>query len=348
MGTWYTTRETVKSALDSNDNGLSSDAQVDRAIEAASRSVDKLCHRVFYPRADTRYFDWPNVQHASPWRLWLDQDEIVSVDTLVAGAVTIPTGNFFLESANRGAPYRRVEINVGTSSAFAPGPQTWQRAISITGVFGWPESLAALTTLTANIGTTTATTCAVADSSTVGVGDHIKVDTEYLRVTNKTWTSTGVTLAADLTDKKNAQSVTLSAPVNAGETILLNAEQMFVFAVSGNVAQVVRGFGGTTNAAHTGSVAVYAPRTLTVTRGNHGSVAATHTSASAVSVAQYPGPVVALTVAYAIDQIEQERSAYARTVGSNENIRSATGSALQRLEDVVRSNYARKRFGRAV
>src|SRR5690606_22447868 len=56
---WYTTRETVKAALDYKETARN-DAQVDRAIESASRAVEGLLHRRFYPETATRYFDWPN------------------------------------------------------------------------------------------------------------------------------------------------------------------------------------------------------------------------------------------------------------------------------------------------
>lgn len=347
MGTWYTTRETVKSALDSDSNTLSDDAQVDRAIEAASRSVEKLCHRVFYPVSDTRYFNWPNYQHARPWVLWLDQDEVVSVNTLVAGGVTIPSGNYFLESVNRGAPYRRIEMNVGTSSTFAPGPQTWQRAIAITGVFGYPEALSsAALTLDGAIGSTD-TTIQLA-SALVGVGDTLKLGTEYVQILDRDWADTGLTLSADVASLKNTQTISLSAPAQKGEVLLVDAEQMFVYAVSGNNASVLRGYNGTTLTAHTSSTAVYGLSSLTVARGVNGSTAAAHSDASPVYRLEWPGVIETLTVAYAIDQLEQERSAYSRTVGSGDNLRNATGGAISRLEKRVYNNYARKRYGRAV
>jgi hypothetical protein len=88
MGVWYCTREDVKSSLDSKESARNN-GQVDRAIESASRAVEGLTHRRFYPETDTRYFDWPNAQYARPWRLWLDQHELVSVATLSSGGTTI-------------------------------------------------------------------------------------------------------------------------------------------------------------------------------------------------------------------------------------------------------------------
>lgn len=54
----YATREEVKSALDIKQTARNND-QVDRAIDSASRAVEGLLHRVFYPTFDTRYVDWP-------------------------------------------------------------------------------------------------------------------------------------------------------------------------------------------------------------------------------------------------------------------------------------------------
>lgn len=341
MGTWYTTRETVKSALDTNGSSLSADSQVDRAIEAASRRVEKLCHRIFCPVIGTRYFDWPNDQRARPWRLWLGYDEVVSVNSLVAGGVSIPDGDYFLEPVNRGAPYRRIDINLASSSAFSAGPGTYQRAIAVDGVFGWPESLSP-TPVTLSASLDDSSTTVSVDEPAFGVGDTIKVEDEYLRVVAKPFTDTGLTITADLDAKVNAQTIAVDGSLVQGEVIQLGAELLYVLSSTAASAVVLRSYAGTTLAAHNSSTAVYGVRSATVARGVNGSTAAAHSSGTQAYALTWEAPIEALTVAYAIDQLEQERSAYARTVGGNDSIRSAPGGALAKLEAAVYADYGRK------
>ena len=76
---WYATREQVKRALDIAETARNN-AQVDRAIAAASRSIEAQMHRRFYPWDGTRYFGFrPWNDGTSSWRLWLAEDDLVSV-----------------------------------------------------------------------------------------------------------------------------------------------------------------------------------------------------------------------------------------------------------------------------
>jgi len=344
MGTWYATREQVKSALDLDETARA-DAQIDRAIEAASRNVEKLCHRQFYPVKATRYFDWPNRQRARAWRLWLDQYELVSVSAMTAGSNTIALEDIYLEPVNAGPPYNRVELNVGGSSTFSALPGTWQRAISVTGVFGWPESLSAVTELTSSA-SDTATTIDVAGGASVGVGSLLKVGSEFLIVTSRSMIDTGE-VCSDLTALKNSRTIDgiTSGSIQVGETISVEGEQMLVTDVLSDTTDtlyVERAVNGTTLAAHTGSPAVYGSRRLGVTRGVNGTAAAAHDDADVVYAHAAPGPVTALTVAYALDELQQEQTAYARTVGTGEAQRNATGGAIKSLEANTYNNYGRK------
>ncbi len=136
MGIWYTTREAVKAAPDIAETARN-DAQVDRAIEAASRSVEGLLHRRFYPVVDARSFDWPDGSYSRPWRLWLGgEDGLISVTSLTSGGTLLSPSDYLLEPVNSGPPYDRVEINLGGSGSFASG-STAQQSLVIAGVWGY-------------------------------------------------------------------------------------------------------------------------------------------------------------------------------------------------------------------
>jgi hypothetical protein len=342
---WYCTREDVMSALDIKFTARMT-AQVDRAIDAASRSVEGLTHRRFYPETATRYFDYPGDQVGPPWVLYLNANELVTLTTLASGGVTIPAASVNLEP-NWGPPYSRVEIKLSTSAAFGGGA-TFQRDIALTGVFGYRADTTPAGALAEDLDLTE-TGVDVTDSSLIGVGDLVYAGTELLQVTGKSMLTTGQTLQTPLTASKanDTVAVTTGTAYAAGEVLLLDSERMLVQDITGNNLTVERAWDGTTLATHTGST-IYAARTLTVVRGALGTTAATHSTSLALTRHVNPGPVRSLTIAEAINTIEQEQAGYVRTVGSGDNARNASGAGLADLRDQVYTTYGRKARVRAV
>lgn len=343
----YCTREDVKAALDSKETARNN-AQVDRAIEAATRSIDGCTHRRFVPWAGTRYFDWPNHQYARSWRLWLDFNEVISVSALMSGGVTIPAADYFLRRADGidEAPYDHIEMDLDSSSAFSAG-DTHQRSVAITGVFGYSADEATAGALTAAMADTTGTSAAVTDSAAVGVGSLVKVDSERILVTGKTMADTGVnidvgdSLTANNADDTITLSTTTDAPV-AGELIRIGSERMLVVDVSGTTCVVKRAYDGSVLAAHSGGADIYAPRTLTVVRGMLGTTTAAHLDDTAVTRHVVPPLVRELAVAEAVNTLLQESSGYARQAGSGDGSRPASGAGLTDLREQVYTTFGRK------
>lgn len=347
MSTWYCTQEDVESAMDTAVSARNT-AQIRRAIEAGSRGADTLCHRRFWPQTATRYFDWPRPD-GETWRLWLDEHELVSVTTLTAGGTTIAAADYFLEPANTGPPYTRIEIDRSSSAAFAAG-NTPQRAIEIAGVFaGCPVDETAAGSLAEALDASE-TSVDVTDSATIGVGSLIRVGAERMTVTGKTMLdsgqNTGGALAASMADTTVA--VATGSAYTAGETILVDAERMLIVDIAGNNLVVRRAWRGATLAAHNTNADVYAPRTLTVVRGAVGTTAAVHDTATAVFLFDPPPLVRDYSLALAVDQLLQETSGYARTVGAGDNEREASGRGLRGLRDQVYAAHGRKVRHRAV
>jgi hypothetical protein len=345
-GIWYATREDVKRALDAAETARN-DAQVDRAIESGSRTIEGLTHRRFYPELATRYFPWPNHQHARPWRLWLDQHELISVTTLVAGGTTIPATDYFLEPANDGPPYTHVEIDLASGSAFAAG-STHQRAIAITGLFGHSADEAPAGALAEALdGSETGVD--VTDSSLVGVGTILKCEAERMLVTGRSMLDTGQNSSA-LTASSSDVAITgiTAGTIKVGEVLLVDSERMLVVDVAGTTLTVKRAWDGSALAAHSGGADIYAPRSLTVTRGALGTTAATHADATALTKHVVPALVRDLAIAEAINQLQQETSGYARVIGEGENAREGTGRSLFDLRRDTITAYGRKARARAV
>lgn len=346
MGIWYTTREAVKSALDAAETARN-DAQVDRAIESATDAIEGLSHRKFYPQVATRFFPWPSPRYRSAFRLWLDQDELISVTALVAGGTTIPPSDFFLEPANSGPPFTSIEIDLASSSALVSG-STWQRAIAITGVFGHSAVEAPAGALAEALdGSETGVD--VTDSSLVGVGTILRVDGERMTVTGRSQLDTGQNASA-LTASSGDESITAitAGTIAVGETILVDAERMLVVDVAGTTLTVKRAWDGSTLASHLAAADIYALRTLTVERGALGTTAATHTISTAIVSHVVPALVRDLAIAEAINQLQLETSGYARVIGEGDNAREGTGRSLFDLRRDVERRYGRQARSRAV
>lgn len=340
MGVWYVTREEVKSALDFKYSARS-DALIDRAIESASRAVEGLTHRRFYPETDTRYFPWPNYQHASPWRLWLDSNEVISVSALTSGGTTIAASDFFLEPVNSGPPFNRIEIDLSSNAAFIAGA-THQRAVAVTGVFGYSNDESNIGGLVASINNSQ-TTLVLPNTALAGVGSVIRIGTERMIVTERRMRDSGQNLQTPLTAQQNNVTVAVQDGTTwyNGEIILLDSERMRVVDIVANNLTVIRGWDGTVLAAHTGSD-IYGLGTYVVTRGALGTTAATHTLGDNVYRWDVPGLVKEAALAESVNFMEQASSAYARVSGSGESTSEYKGRGVDAVRMQVRETYGRK------
>lgn len=343
MGVWYCTREDVMFALASKSTAYNA-AQIDREIEAASRSIERALFRKFYPFKGTRHMDWPGVlRRTTPsYRLWLDENEMLVIDSVTSGGVAIATGDIIPYPTDE-PPYNRIELDRSGSATFGSG-STPQNDVALTGTFGFCDDNEAATALSAAITTVGALTCNVLNSAAVGIGQLIKIDSELLIVTDKSLLATADT--GTLTEDMGAETlaVTNGALYGKNEVLTLGSERVRVVEIAGNNLIVQRAFDGSALAAHT-TATVYAPRTLTVSRGVLGTAPATHLSAAGVSRNVAPGPVRQLAVGLSLVAVEQENAAYARTIGSGENTRASSGRSIKDLWDDAKETYQRR--GRA-
>lgn len=345
----YATLEDVKGALDFAETARNN-RQCLRALDQGARSVEKLCQRVFYPTLDTRRWDWPNSQGAPPWRLWLNGDEVISMITLVSGGVTIPSTDYILRRGDGRdePPYSYIEIDLSSNAVFSSG-DTFQLSIVGTGLYGHRNDEEAAGTLAEALDATE-TGIDVSDSAAVGVGSLVRVDSERMLVTGKSMITTGQTLQTSVTAAANSVTVavTSGAAYSIDEVVLIDSERMLIVDIAGNNLTVKRAWDGTVLAAHTNGATIYAPRTLTVTRGALGTTAATHSSGASLYRHVPPGPVSALNLAEAVNQLMQEGAGYGRQIGTGESARELGGRGLKDLRTQVRAGYARKARHRGV
>lgn len=336
---WYCSREDVLAALASLNS--KSTNQVDKAIAAATNSIEELTHRKFFPMQDTRYFDFPNDSDAIPGRLWLDDNDLLAVEELEnAGTVIL---NYVLYPAYR--PYDRLELNRAYSDSFTSGA-TYQNSIAITGTFGYTDDKSIAGELLSGVNASV-TTIQISDPTNVGVGNMIEIGTERMIITAKNLVSSSQTIQANLTAKNNDASVavTTGSYFNVGEKILVGSEKMLVLDIAGNTLIVDRAVDGSVLSAHTSGDTVYAYRTITVERGSVGSTAASHSSGDDIYKHIPPAMIVELCIGEAINNILQNQGGYSRSVGSDDNQRPAGGRSLTDLRNRVVRAYGRFRVG---
>lgn len=345
---FYATREDLKQALDVSGTARTN-AQIDREIQGASRSIEGLVHRYFYPWSGVQTFDWPDHQYAAPWRMWLDRRELLSVTSVVAAGVNI-TGSIMLrpdDAPMRGEPYSKMEIDLSSTDFFNSGA-TFQRAIVVTGVFGYTAAENPGGTMTTVFTDTTGTSGTCSDSSLVGVGSLIRVDSERMIVTGRTMASTGQTITPSLTTQgsNNVFAVSSGAAFDIGETIMVDGEKMSIQEIAGNTLTVQRPWDGSTLAAHTGGTTIYAPRQLTLARGQLGTTAATHSANTPINVHAVPTLIRDLCIAEAMNKLWQERRSYAQATRRSESSVAEPRDVSTGLDDLrkqVIARYARLR-----
>lgn len=351
----YATREMVKRALDQGEIAKNN-VNIDRALVSASRNAEGLCHRIFYPRIATKSYNWPNDQNALTWRLWLDGSDLISLSSASSGGTAIPVGNLFLEPNQYGPPYTRVEIDISTSSAFGGGP-THQQDISLTGLWGWSDDHVTVGTASEALDASeTGIDVSAAASAVLGVGSILKIDSERMLVTDRTQLDTTVNVGgAGLTNSKGDTALIVAdgTQFTVGEVLLIESERVLITDIAGNTLVIERAFEGSVSAAHAAGVDIYAPRTLTVTRGALGSTAATHLTAASVLAWSPPMPVRQYVAAEAIHELMQEQTGWFRTMSASSIFggtakRAATIEALVDYRDQLYRTCGRKARTRTV
>lgn len=310
----YCTREQVRRALDVKQASYVNE-QVDRAICAAAETVEELCQRRFYVEDATRKFDWPNFSYAYPWRIWLDRYELAGPATLVTtGSLNpvpqvIPISGIIFHPVNEGPPFTRIELRRDLNYGFGNG-NTPQLDVAITGPFGyWMKTRAAGSAAVA-IGLNDLTV-SVSDGISVGVGDVLIVDSERMFVIDSNFADTGIAFSGLSSASANDNVITVpdGTKFTTGEVLLVDTEWMRILQIAANTITVKRAWDASVLAAHTGGT-LWARRTLSVLRGQLGTVAATHSLGAALTVNAVPSLIRQLAIAEAEVWLTQEPGAY--------------------------------------
>jgi len=348
MGIWYTSLEAVKTALDSPSTARNN-AQVRRAIEAASRSIDGArlgqgqLGRRFYPEVATRYFDAPTGR--TPWHLDLREYEVSSVASIVCGGITLTTDDYVLQPASDGPPYDGIDL-VRTRYTSWPYSGSPVRAIAITSSeWNYPATWEEIGSLGAQLDSAaTATATVTWTTADIGTGNVLRIDDELVVIRNRTWVDSGQNLGGSgLTASMASVAVAVSTGTAyaVDEIIQIDAERMLVSAVTGNVLTVVRAWDGSVLASHDTGADIYALLGVELDRGQLGTTAAVHESAAAIERLVIPGLVDALATAEALTTLQQQGIGYGSSARSEESTTFVGTAGLEQLRTDAAAAYGR-------
>src|SRR3990170_2036365 len=356
MANWYATREQVKRAGEIK--GSDQDAQVDRHIEAVSRHIDRMLglrEGVFIPKTQTRNFEWPQDmdvegRHRKGYVLYLDE-HLISISSVTRDgdtATAIPTADIFLEPANEGPPYTRLELDRSSTDAnatFASSVSTTsQRAVRVAGSWGYKSATEAAGTSSSGLASDAAATSFVcSNSALIDVGDTLLIESEQVFVSERSFAALGSILVNDasisavVTD--NTITVDGSHGLVAGEIIKLDSEEIYITSVATNILSVIRAYNGTPLAAHADDTAVQVARTLTIVRAQNGTTGATHANATVVSKYAVPKDVNEYVIARALHAFTQDEGRWTGVIGTGESAVELRGSILKQMETALLTKY---------
>lgn len=340
MGYRLASVEDVRAAVDAAES-TQVDALIARHLSAASDAARALCAREFTPWFGTRHFGWPHDQMGTSWRLWLDADELAAQpDAIVASGETIT--DYFCEPANSGPPYNRVELDLSTAATWAGG-LTPQRAIAITGAFGFSVGTEALALLASTIDED-ATTLTL--TTTPQVGNLLVLGSEYVEVTALEWIGAASTTEA-LPDDSSVQALALDDTIGArpGELLLVGVELLRVRDTAGSTVIVERAAGGSTLTAHDLGAEVYARRLATVERGACGTSPTGHAATSPVRRHVVPEAVRSYVIAETLWRLQRDASSWAAATKVAGGMNAAE---LERLRADVKASHGRNLRKRAI
>ncbi len=319
MAPSYATVEQLQAAADYKPTAYEA-ARLGRIVDAASRRIELRLHRHFYPLTETVTYTRPTLAkpHTSTSTgFFLNRDLIsLSAVTVDDGVKTAPQlAAIELWPTQYGPPYSWLGV---TGSD-----------IVIVADWGFSNTTAPAGALAEALDASE-TAVDVTDSSAIGIGDLAIVESERMVVTGKAQ----LDIAQNIQGNLAADTAVVTVPVEdgtvifAGESLLVNAEEMLVLAISANNLTVKRAWNGSVLAAHTSGDDIFAPRTLTVERPAAGSTAATHADTTALTRNLPPAAITDLCIAEAISTYEQETAGYAREVGAGETATEARGVGL--------------------
>ena len=261
----YVSVDVLKGSGVLNITGSGDDGRLRTLVESSSRVIDRYCNRRFYALQTTRKFDGDG-------GLTLLLPDLISVDS--NGLKTDDNKDRTFETTWASTDYLLSPSNADPATAGNPEPRPYT---------GIEVDVDAGTKSEFPVGRET-----VQLAGQWGWWRHLKRASETANaIADATTTSVTVSSRTD---------------VEAGHTILIDSEQMYVRSYSAN--------------------------TLTVDRGVNGTAAASHSGGAAIDIYEYPGPVVEAAIMQTGRLWRRKDSAYSATTGFPETGRASASNRL--------------------
>lgn len=251
---------------------------------------------------------------------------LLSLSNIVNDGVTLQASDYLLLPNQRhwaNGPYSYLEIvpdaqNISYWDTQADG-------IVINGKVGLYDELVLLdATLAEAIASSTDSDIKVSNAAEVSPGIVLLIGSEWMFVRQtKAPVLAVTTLGAALDANSSICTLTNGALVNVGEVMRVDLEQMRIQDISGNQAEIQRGWNKTNKVSHNSGANVDVYRNFKVERGVNGSTATTHSQSAAISRQQAPADVNELTRKIAVRMLKDAATGYAGRVG-DETLGQAT------------------------
>lgn len=333
----YATREQVLAGPEVSHSAYAA-GMIDSKILSASDSIDRTLRRRFYPERRTVLFDWPQTRSTPTWQIDLDAsgNQMISLEQCLSGDGTNITASCVLRRSDdkQEPPYDLLEIDLSTSAAFTAGT-TWQRAITVTGLYSDDRNtdssvVDAVLSGAINSSVTSLVLNPTSGVYTPGVLSLVLIDNERIQLLDRRMSAVSGQTTTGTPDDLQSDTligVTSGSAFAAGETILIDSERMKINDIAGNNLIVDRAWDGTALATHASGVQVYALRTFTVARGVLGSTAASHSDAASVYVHEYPPLINELCIAETLLALQRQIGAYGQGSPDSSNRRNMSDIA---------------------
>lgn len=226
----YATATEIKAAFHDGgvEDSIAYDANLRRLSERASRMIDRLTGRTFWPEKATRY---PHSAGGVSLHLEDDLLEITTVSMSSDGGVSytdLATSDYFAIGGDSlrydATPYHRLDMNTNSDGEYG----TWytgQRAVKVAGLWGWHDDYA-----------------------------HAWEDSQDT-TENASLAAAGVSVTVNAADGPDLWGAT--PRFQAGQLIKVGSEQMQITAVGATTLSVIRAMHGTTAAIHAQNTAIY-------------------------------------------------------------------------------------------
>ncbi|MCH8205980.1 MAG: hypothetical protein IH956_03145 [Chloroflexi bacterium] len=277
----YVTVDAIKNSSVLDITGTGDDTRLRTVAEAVSRQVDRYCNRHFYALAQTRKFDGDGSQT-------LLIPDLISIDS--SGLKTDDNKDRTFETTWATTDYLLLPSNADPTGGHDLSRPYTRIEVDVDAGVRSAFSAGRQTVQIAGqwgwsrrLERATETANAVADATTTSVTVSSRVDVE------------------------------------AGHTLLIDSEQMYVQSYSGN--------------------------TLTVARGVNGTTAASHSGGTAIDIYEYPGPIVEASIIQAARLWRRKDSAFVAATGLPETGQARSSIGLDPDVRLLMGQYRKAAVG---